>query len=109
MEVFETGIASIARDPVRLRARTRMIMQTPSLRAHLSEKRRAQEQSLVAAIADRGADPLTARVLAATALSAYELTWREWAAHDTAKLRDVFRDVFGRVPLLSEPIQPQSG
>ncbi|MFT4259355.1 TetR family transcriptional regulator [Microbacterium sp.] len=102
--VFEEGIASIDGDPVRLRARTRMIVQTPSLRAHLTEKRRAQEQSLVAAIVEQGADVLSARVLAATALAAYEVTWQEWASDDTAELRDVFREVFSRVPLLTEPI-----
>lgn len=101
--VFETGIMSIDRDPVQLRARTRMIMQTPSLRSHLSERRRAQEQGLVVALVDRGVDPLTSRVLSVTAFAAYELTWREWAARDTAELLTVFHDIFARVPLLAEP------
>ncbi|MFT4214611.1 MAG: TetR family transcriptional regulator [Microbacterium sp.] len=106
-EVFEVGIATIDRDVSDLRARTRMITQTPSLRAHLTEKRRSQEQSLVEALTERGADPLTARALAATALAAYELTWRDWAADDDTELLDVFRDVFARVPLLAAPLRPR--
>ncbi|MFT4051205.1 MAG: TetR family transcriptional regulator [Microbacterium sp.] len=108
--VFEAGMASIERDASDLRglrARTRMITQTPSLRAHLSEKRRSQEESLVEALTDLGADPLTARVLAAIALAAYELTWQEWSAGDDAELRDVFRDVFARVPQLGAPLRPR--
>ena len=94
--VFEASVDGEA-DPERVRAKARLITGIPSLRAHLAERRAAQEHLLAEAIGERVDDPLTARVLAATSLAAFDLAWREWAATPDASFRTVIRAVFSRV------------
>jgi len=94
---FEPAADSADNDPQRVRAKARMITSIPSLRSHLGERRGRQEDILVAALGDRVADPLTARVLVVAALSAFDLAWREWAADPDASLRAMLDGVFGRL------------
>lgn len=93
---FEPAVAAADADPQRLRAKAQMITSIPSLVAHLAERRRAQEELLAAALAEQLDDALTAKVLAAAALAAFDLAWREWA-ESGGSFRTVLDEVFARV------------
>ncbi|MEP7765526.1 TetR family transcriptional regulator [Sanguibacter sp. 25GB23B1] len=99
---FEPAVESTDAAPERVRAKARMISSVPSLAAHLAERRRAQETLLSDALAEQVQDPLTAKVLVATALAAFDLAWREWAA-STASFREVLDDVFARLDVTPHP------
>lgn len=93
---FQPTIEAMEANPASLRPRLRMIASHPSLRARLAERRAAQEESLTEALAER-IDPRTARVLAVTAITAFDLAWREWSDDEAARLDTVLDDVFARL------------
>jgi AcrR family transcriptional regulator len=95
---FAPVVEATEADQARLHARARMITSTPSLRAHLCERRKAQEERLVAALNGRVTDPLTARVVVTVALSAFDLAWRVWASGPSGSFRHVLDSVFDRLP-----------
>ncbi|WP_440710806.1 TetR family transcriptional regulator [Herbiconiux sp. YIM B11900] len=95
---FEPAVAAAETDQERLRAKARMVTSIPSLAAHLAERRRLQEDRLAAALGEQLDDPLTAKVLAVTALAAFDLAWREWAADSRTPFREVLDGVFRRLP-----------
>jgi AcrR family transcriptional regulator len=98
---FEPAVLSAEADPARLRAKVRLITSIPSLRSHLGERRRLQETLLADALGEKISDPLTAKVLVAAALSAFDLAWREWADQPDVSFRELLDSIFAR---LSDPV-----
>jgi AcrR family transcriptional regulator len=99
---FEPAVLAAESDPTRLRAKVTLINSIPSLRAHLAQRRLLQETLLADALAERITDALTAKVVAAAALAAFDLAWREWAEQPQApSFRDLLDGVFAR---LSDPV-----
>ncbi|PRY67677.1 TetR family transcriptional regulator [Glaciihabitans tibetensis] len=93
-------VAEAEADPTRLRAKVNLISSIPSLRAHLGERRLLQEELLAAALVEKISDPLTAKVLVAAALSAFDVAWREWAELPDTSFRELLDGIFVR---LSDP------
>ena len=90
---FEPAVVAADAEPERSLAKARMITSIPSLRAHLTERRAAQEKRLADALANGLGDDLRAKVLAATAIASFDLAWRESAASGTS-LRECLDRVF---------------
>jgi len=90
---FEPAVLAADAEPDRSLAKARMITSIPSLRAHLTERRSAQEQRLADALAEQLGDDLRAKVLASTAIAGFDLAWRESAASGTS-LRECLDRVF---------------
>jgi len=95
--VFEPTVEATELNPARVRAKVSMITAIPSLRAHLLERRRVQEDHLIATVSERLADALTAKVLVVAALAVVDLAWREWAADPEASFRELLDGAFTRL------------
>ncbi|MET0887825.1 MAG: hypothetical protein ABWX92_15405, partial [Mycetocola sp.] len=96
----ESGVAGIDREPDRKRARSRMIMSEPTLRARLTERHGEQVDRLADALAERIDDRLTARVVASAGIAAYDLAWRLWSEGESETFRSVLDAVFERMHAL---------
>ena len=94
---FEPAVTQSERDPVRLRARLRMISGLPGLRARIAEKRLHQVADVSHALAERTGEEDTARTLTVAAFAAVDLAWERWASTEQASFRVVldrtFRDL----------------
>jgi len=99
-EAFEATVVAVENDPGRIRAKATMIGSIPSLRAHLSERRRAREDRLVATVRDRFDDELTAKIVVAASFAAFDVAWREWIGQPDAPFRTILDDAFSRLDSL---------
>jgi AcrR family transcriptional regulator len=97
---FQPRAAEIDKDLDRKRARTRMIMSEPTLRARLTERRGDHVERLADALAERLDDRLSARVIASAGLAAYDLAWRIWAESESETFSSVLDAVFARMKAL---------
>jgi AcrR family transcriptional regulator len=91
---FEPAVARSERDTDRLRRRLRMISALPSLQGHIGARRSGQIDTVVAALADRIGDAVTARTLTVAAYAAVDLAWQTWASSDTSSFRAVLDRTF---------------
>lgn len=102
--VFEHGVLAVEANADHQRARSLMIAGQPLLRAKLVTHRMIQVDELSAALAERIADPVTARVLTVAAMSTYDLAWREWAENPSVTFRASLDDLFARLEAGSLPL-----
>lgn len=93
----------------RSRARIRMIVTNPSLRARLMESQLAREDGVTAALARHLADPDDARTLAVATLAVMDLAWREWAFGDDPSLHSVLKRLFVALDAGASPVRPVDG
>lgn len=88
----------------KLRERVRLVLANPSLRAHLSERRRDQQTEVADALAARIGDAATAAVLAAAGYAATDLVWGQWGAGTEASFTDLLDDAFAKLSLGTQPL-----
>ncbi|WP_235566794.1 TetR/AcrR family transcriptional regulator [Microbacterium sp. Root61] len=93
----EPTVLRVEDDPARQLSRLEVINAEPSLRAKLAESRLEKVERLGKAIGERMDDALGARVLAATGMAAFDLSWSEWIADPATSFRDVVDRIFGRL------------
>ncbi len=93
-QAFEAAVIATEADSARVRARALMITSVPTLAGQLHERRREQERMLMGALSEKLPDALTAKVVVAAAVSAFDLAWREWASGTEPSFRALLDEVF---------------
>jgi AcrR family transcriptional regulator len=83
-QAASASVAHAERHPERERARMRMVGELPALTARLLLVRRQEQHALAEALERRLGDVRAADALAAAAISAIDLAWRDWARADDA-------------------------
>ncbi|MGX6509275.1 TetR family transcriptional regulator [Rhodococcus sp. SJ-2] len=70
--------------PELLRARLKMISESPALRARLASERSEQRADLEEALLERVADPIAAYAAAHASMAAIDLAWSIWSSDERA-------------------------
>lgn len=94
---MQSSVDAARAEPDRLRARIRMIWETPALRARLASDRADEELELAEVLSVRTGDSALGRAVAAAATAAIDLAWRNWSIDDGADFGDALAESFALV------------